>query len=33
LRHHHNNSNKLNDGKCNKAHVVRNVSVHFTLIS
>jgi hypothetical protein len=33
LRHHQNNSDKFNDGKCNRAHLVSNVSVHFTLIS
>jgi len=32
LRHHHNNPDKLNYGKCNSAHLVSNVGVHFTLI-
>jgi hypothetical protein len=33
LRHHHYNSNKLNDEKCHSAHLLRNVGVHFALIS
>ena len=33
LRHNRYNSNKLNDGKCHRAHLVSNVGVHFALIS
>lgn len=33
LRHHRSNSDELDDGECNGAHLVSDVGVHLALIS